>query len=357
MTPLAPSELTTRPRISVVIPCYNYGHFLEGAVASALAHDGVDVDVLVVDDASTDDSAVVAQRIAEADPRVDVLLHEQNRGHIRTYNDGLAKVTGDYVVLLSADDLLTPNALTRAAALLESCPGVGFVYGPTLLFDDVPPAALVESPRWIVREGRAWAGRVFAAGRNVIRSPEVVMRASVMDAIGLYDPEHPHAGDLQMWLRAAAVADVGYLAGTTQAFYRQHGENMHSTVFGTDHARGMLTELTHRHRALLTSAASFADWEAETRSACRALAVEALDLASRAYVWGLTESWPVAELMGFARECDPSADETVAGRALRRRVRAGRRLSRRNPAFVLRERLLDRHESMAQRRIVETGLP
>src|SRR5689334_2494944 len=78
-----PRPLTTRPTVSVVIPCYNYGRYLPDAVASALDQTGVDVDVLVVDDASTDGSAEVALELAREDERVDVLLHEENRGHIR----------------------------------------------------------------------------------------------------------------------------------------------------------------------------------------------------------------------------------------------------------------------------------
>ncbi|MGZ4476136.1 MAG: glycosyltransferase family 2 protein, partial [Nocardioides sp.] len=129
MTRRRPVPLRTRPRVSVVVPCYNYGRYLPDAVGSALDQSGLDVDVLIVDDCSTDDSAAVALRLADADPRVRLLRHETNRGHIQTYNDGLAAVTGDYVVLLSADDLLTPDSLTRAVALMEAHPRVGLVYG------------------------------------------------------------------------------------------------------------------------------------------------------------------------------------------------------------------------------------
>jgi glycosyltransferase involved in cell wall biosynthesis len=97
-----PTPFVGAPRVSVVIPCYRYGVYLPAAVASALDQADLDVDVLIVDDASPDDSAKVAEELASADPRVDVLVHEENAGHIRTYNDGLAKATGDYLVLLSA---------------------------------------------------------------------------------------------------------------------------------------------------------------------------------------------------------------------------------------------------------------
>ena len=111
--------LGSRPSVSVVIPCYNYGRYLPAAVSSVLQDEGVQVDILIVDDASTDGSAEIAHSLATMYPEVDVLVHEENRGHIATYNDGLARARGEYVVLLSADDQLTPGSLSRATALLR----------------------------------------------------------------------------------------------------------------------------------------------------------------------------------------------------------------------------------------------
>ncbi len=97
--------------VSVVIPCYHYGHFLREATGSALpCQDDVDVRVLIIDDASTDNSVEIAKAIAEEDSRVQVAVHSVNRGNIATYNEGLLDwADGDYTVLLSADDQLTPG--------------------------------------------------------------------------------------------------------------------------------------------------------------------------------------------------------------------------------------------------------
>src|SRR4051794_13884437 len=111
-------------RVSVIVPCYNYGRFLEQCVGSVLSQDGVDVEVLVIDDASPDGSAEAARALGR-DPRVQVSCHAENRGHIATYNEGLAWARGDYLLLLSADDCLTPGALTRAATLMDAHPAVG----------------------------------------------------------------------------------------------------------------------------------------------------------------------------------------------------------------------------------------
>ena len=109
--------------VSVVIPCYKYGRYLEECAASVLDDQDVDVRVLIIDDASPDDSADVAKKIAARDPRVELVVHATNKGNIATFNEGLLEwADGDYCVLLSADDRLTPGALGRAADLLDAKP-------------------------------------------------------------------------------------------------------------------------------------------------------------------------------------------------------------------------------------------
>lgn len=245
MRRVRPVPLTTRPRVSVVIPCYNYGRYLPDAVGSALDQSGVDVDVLIVDDCSTDDSAVVAQHLAEQDPRVDVLLHETNCGHIQTYNDGLAKVTGDYVVLLSADDLLTTDSLTRAVALMEAEPSVGLVYGWAQSFEGSPPLARDTVRSWSVWNGREWLSLAARRGRCFLSSPEAVMRREALTQTAGYDPRLPHSGDFALWLETAARWNIGRVNGPAQAFYRVHASNMHLTTYS-----GWLTDLVERRRAL-----------------------------------------------------------------------------------------------------------
>ena len=350
-------QLTSRPTVSVVVPCYNYGRYLGQSVGSAMNQSGLDVEVLIIDDASTDGSADIARRISTECSDVRVIQHARNQGHISTYNDGLRAARGDYVVLLSADDALPADSLTRAVALMDEIPDVGLVYGPVVEFvRETPVRHVPPAESWVVWPGRTWAHRIAKGGINVIRSPEAIVRRSLLAKVGMYDPDHPHAGDLQMWLRIAAVADVGYLPGTVQAYYRQHEQSMHSAEFGTNQARGMMTELRHRYAAFSSASRSF-DGEAILNEAREAIALEAIDLAARAYVWGLTSTWPVTELVDFARTLNPEIMSTRAGRAFSRRERVGIAFSRRNPMFVVRERLLDRNLLANGRSIAEWGVP
>jgi glycosyltransferase involved in cell wall biosynthesis len=349
------------PRVSVVVPCYNYGHYLNECVASALGQEGVDVDVLIVDDASPDGSGEVAEAIAaDSAGRVRVLRHQRNRGHIATYNDGLAAVEGEYVTLLSADDLLAPGSLGRATALLEANPEVGLAYGRAVSFSAAPPLARTETTGWTIWAGQDWLGERYRQGRNPIRSPEAVLRSSVQREIGGYRAELPHSGDLEMWIRAAAVADVGYVGGADQAYYRVHEENMHSTTFRSGKRDGMVTDMGERLLAFESATKSIAGRVAASEalmvSARRALALEAIVLALRAFYWGIAEEWPVDDLSSFALATYPEAKRLPQWRALarQRRLSSGRRP--RNPISLGHEAVLRAQSVTRDWRLQRAGI-
>lgn len=308
-----PGPLMTRPSVSVVIPCYNYGHFLPAAVRSALDHEGVDVQVLIVDDASPDGSASVAQALALTDSRVDVLLHERNAGHIQTYNDGLAKATGDYLVLLSADDMLPRNSLTRAVALLERNPGVGMVYGYARSFTDAHVDTPARTRSWSVWPGRQWLKATALTGRCFVTNPEAVFRREALLQTDMFDPRLPHSGDFDLWMTIATRWDIARVNGPVQAHYRVHDANMHLTTYA-----GWLTDLEARRRTFeILFDERAPDDPAVTGlrgTASRALAREAL---RRARVTHRDEpgSPLVGQLIAFAEETAPGARSSVSGRA------------------------------------------
>ncbi len=297
-----PRPLRTRPSVGVVIPCYNYGHYLPQAVAGALDQDGVDVEVLIVDDASTDDSADVARALAAADARVQVLVHERNAGHIQTYNDGLSRVRGDYVTLVSADDVLMPDALTRAVALMEHHPTVGLVYGYARSFTDDLPVGPTRTRSWSVWSGRDWLRTAARQGRCFLVSPEAVMRREALEQTDGYDPRLPHSGDFDMWLRTAVHWDVGRVDGPIQAAYRVHDANMHLTEYA-----GWLTDLRERRRTFDIlfdeRAPEAADVQELRPYAMRALAREALR-HGRESVHG--DSATLLDYLRFAAETHPA---------------------------------------------------
>jgi glycosyltransferase involved in cell wall biosynthesis len=312
--------------ISVIIPCYNYGHFLEDAVASVLEHpDNVDVRVLIIDDASSDGSADVARKIAACEPRVEVAIHAANKGNIATFNEGLLEwADGDYSLLLSADDRLTPGALRRARDLLDAHPNVGFVYGRALWCNDGAPlpTARTRVRGWSVWTGQWWLERRFRDAENPITAPEVVVRTSVQKRVGGYDPRLPRAGDLEMWMRLAANADVGFLRGADQAYYRLHAQNMRKDVT-------VLMDLRERRQVFEVTLDRYGDRLSDrkrlTDLVLRKIAEESLWSAGQAYERGDAQDKSVDELLAFATDCSPEVSRLPLYRAIQARKRIGPR--------------------------------
>ncbi len=98
--------METMGRIDVVVPCYNYARFLRPCVESVLSQQHVDIRMLIIDDASSDDTELLAHGLVAQDQRVQFRRHASNLGNIATYNEGIEWAAGDYFLLLSADDYL-----------------------------------------------------------------------------------------------------------------------------------------------------------------------------------------------------------------------------------------------------------
>lgn len=228
-----PSHSDLQPAsVTAVVPCYAYGQYLPECVQSVLTQTDVDTRVLIVDDASPDESWEVAQRLAAADDRVTAVRNEVNLGAIATFNAGISQVESEYLVLISADDLLAPGALGRAVRLMQHHPHVGLVYGHARAFTADVPQWRPRAVTWSIYPGDEWLRRQFRRGWNPISSPEAVVRTSVQHAAGPYSGEIPHTADLEMWLRIAAISDIGHINGVDQAFYRVHGANMSAGYLG-----------------------------------------------------------------------------------------------------------------------------
>lgn len=312
LAPLPPRDDAT---VSVVIPCYNYAAYLEQAVRSALSQVGVEVEVIVVDDASTDDSLAVARRLARSDERVRVLANETNRGPVATFNRGLAAARGEFLVRLDADDLLTPAALLRAVAVMQNLPEVGLVYGHPLHFSHGRGPARTTPTAWTVWDGRAWLAARCAAGDNVITSPEVVVRRRVLEEIGgQRDLAHTH--DMELWLRIAAHADVAYLEGCDQAWHREHPGSLSSS------AQEPAVFLREVHAAFETLCDGVKGAEHLRRAARRAVALAALGYARRDLDRGVVTA-AAEDLRALAYDLHPAIGRTAEGRgfeAARRRA-------------------------------------
>lgn len=127
-----------RPKVSVIVPCYDYARFLPEAVESICAQTLEELEIVIVDDGSPDDTAEVAERLIAAHPERDMrLLRQENTGLPGARNSGIAATTGEYVCCLDADDRMSPTYLEELVRVLDARPDVSIVYGDRTNFGAV----------------------------------------------------------------------------------------------------------------------------------------------------------------------------------------------------------------------------
>lgn len=297
--------------VDVVIPCYNYGKFLETCIDSILSQEGVDVRALIIDDASNDDSSAVGQRLASLSRRVIYRRHDRNIGHIATYNEGLLGwAEAPYALLISADDLLAPGALARAVRVLDADSGIGLCFGREIVFTDETALSAdmdLEAGAPLVIDGLELVERACDAGDNPVPTPTAVVRTSLQKRIGGYKQALPHTADLEMWLRFAAKGRVAVLPNV-QAFKREHSANMLKQF-----TPKILPDLRQR---LLAFESAFAEIGREVPHADELFAKALQQLGSQAF-WGAQTMFEkgctsaVQDLLDLAIQLDPSVKDTV----------------------------------------------
>ncbi len=306
--------------IDIVIPCYGYGRYLEECVQSVLSQPGPTLRVLVIDDASPDDTPAIGAALAARDRRVTYWRHAVNAGHIATYNEGIAWVEAEAMLLLSADDYLLPGALARALTLMTRSPGMGLCFGAArALLDDGstrhiavpggPPAGaeqVIDATRFV-----PWCESAGAA--NIVPTPTAVVRSALLKRLGGYRADLPHTADLALWLSLAAHAPVGVI-GSEQAVYRRHAMNM-SLAYSQDHLladlrqrRAAIDAFATQSRAVLPQAGGLRD------DLMRALARDAVGHASAAFNAGRLAV--AQELRACALQIDPRIRRSAAWQRL-----------------------------------------
>jgi glycosyltransferase involved in cell wall biosynthesis len=348
--PTIPADAT----VTVVIPNYNYARYLPDAVHSVLTQRGVAVDVVIVDDASTDDSVEVARKLAAADDRILILAHRTNSGPVATFNDGLAMARGDFLVRLDADDLLTPSSLERSVAVAQHFPSVGLVYGHPLHFSGLTlPRARQRSTRWTIWPGRTWLSDRCHDGFNVITSPEVLMRKSIVDEIG-GQQNLAHTHDMEMWFRVSAFSDVAYIHDVDQAWHRDHKDSLSARNVDT------LKDLLERRDAFQVLFAGMAGQLPESNyllnNAMRAVAAQALNEAIRAHSKGPSMRSDVERYVDIAKATTTDFETLREWRLLQRWLQYASQDVESHPAFFAQRVLRKLQQIIAWRRWHRSGV-
>jgi glycosyltransferase involved in cell wall biosynthesis len=204
-----------QPLVSVVIACYNGERYLQETILSALAQSHPAVEVIVVDDGSTDASAEIAQKFPVR------YIHQENRGLTETRNLGTRVSRGDYIVFLDADDRLRPEAIESGLRVIAEHPECAFTVGDHLFISS--DGSHLSNSRKVCLQSSHYEGLLKSNFIEMISS--VLFRRSVLLEVGGFDPTLRVAEDYELYLRIARAYPICCHSALT-AEYRLHNTNV-----------------------------------------------------------------------------------------------------------------------------------
>ena len=200
-----------KPEVSVVIATYNMGRYLAEAVNSVLAQPEVDLEVVVVDDGSTDDTLEVMTAFS-ADPRVR-LIAQENQGQPRAKNAGIRASRGRFIAFCDADDYWLPDKLALQLPLFERNPHTGVVCSSTLALHE--DGEVRSHPHAPLQRGRILEALFL---RNLIPFGTAVVRRECLEQVGLFDESIAMGIDWDLWLRVAVDWEFDFTPEPTYVY-------------------------------------------------------------------------------------------------------------------------------------------
>jgi len=234
------------PKVSVIIPTYNRTHYVCEAIDSVLSQTFKDLEVIVVDDGSTDDARQVLENYSS---RI-YYIYQENRGRSEARNKGIKAAKGEYIAFLDDDDIWLPYKLERQVQFLDAHPDIGLVNTFTEVVDEHGHILGQETKQHLQLYKKAIHIGYTYEGMSklcVMFISSVVLRKECVDTIGVFDSHAEALEDWDLYLRLALKYRIGIIPEPL-IMYRQHQSQTSRNEF----IRGRIN-VALKHLALLDS--------------------------------------------------------------------------------------------------------
>lgn len=204
--------MINRPRVSIVMPAFNRVDYVAEALRSLQAEPGIDAEIIVVDDGSTDGCDAVVAAISAADSRVQ-LIRQNHGGVSAARNTGLRAATGEYLTFLDSDDISAPGRILRQVRKLAARPDIIAVVGQRIYFSEM-------GADFQPREGSLWEQKLD------ICLASAVFRRGTFERFGGFDEALTYGEDIDFYFRLFEADSRFIIEIDTAIYYRRHAGNM-----------------------------------------------------------------------------------------------------------------------------------
>lgn len=245
--------------VTVLMPVFNTAAYLPSALDSVLGQSVEDIEVILVDNHSTDRTWEIAQEYARRDQRIQVSRHDMNRGAVANSNHCLSLARTPWAMFMCGDDLMVPEALARLQRATDLVADAVMAYGRYEAFVETPPV-LQASRGEVVVEKRRWPDGLadLLSGGNPVPFSTCLFRTEEARKVGGLDSRRQYSADYALWLALAGQGPVARIEDVT-LHYRLH-DSSDSARQGR-HARRSLLEM-HAAKAHACASMSEVQWRA-----------------------------------------------------------------------------------------------
>jgi len=217
------------PAVSVLISAYNHESYIEACISSVLEQTYPNVELIVIDDGSPDNTATIIAALKEcyaAQGKHFTFIAKTNSGLTDTLNQALALATGKYVCQFGSDDIMMPDRFEKQVAFMEAHPEYGICAGNSIVIDKegAPNKKQHHDPARVLG-----FDDIFTRSKPGIRTATALIRTDLLRKIGGYNPKIK-LEDIYMWLKITSTGISAYVLDDVLAYYRKHDSNASNDV-------------------------------------------------------------------------------------------------------------------------------
>jgi glycosyltransferase involved in cell wall biosynthesis len=233
-------------RVSVVIPSYNHQRFIVKCIESVLTQTFQDFEIIIIDDCSSDGS--VDQIKSFKDERIKFEINSSNNGATSTVNRGISLARGEFIAILSSDDLWHKDKLERQIGFMDGNPDVGAVFSLAELIDENGLSLLNSSDQYAnifhqSNRGRhAWLNHFFF-NYNCLCHPSALIRRSCFEKVGLYTEGFAQLPDFEMWIKICTNFEI-YIIEERLVYFRRLDKNGNASSTTPENLQRLENELS-----------------------------------------------------------------------------------------------------------------
>lgn len=228
------------PLVSVVIPCYNHDGYVQECLRSVIEQDYDNIELIVIDDGSTDHSCDRIKELAEVcDKRFKrfEFRSRENRGLCATLNEAIEWCRGVFFSAIASDDIMLPFKTSCQVEYFGMYPSCGAVFGGAYIIDDAGKVIKTRKGK-----PRTYGFRALFLLEHSLSAPTQMIRTNLLREVGMY-PENLLIEDWFMWLKLTERGERIDELRTILVKYRRHDRNVSSNVLRMDRARGQLIDI------------------------------------------------------------------------------------------------------------------